>query len=79
MDDFEEKLPKKPRKTYPASFSLRLSKQERKELGELAQGQSWGTYIKDVIFRQKRGASPRSQAALRISSSEAGRYVPFWS
>ena len=47
--------------TYPAPFSLRLSEEERKALDELADGQPWGTYIKDAIF--ERQVRPRTRGA----------------
>lgn len=43
---------------HPPPFSIRFSWSQRAELDQLAQGQSWGRYIKDVIFVQKR--RPRS-------------------
>ena len=49
------------KKTYPAPFSLRLSEEERKALDELADGQPWGTYIKDAIF--ERQVRPRTRGA----------------
>ncbi|MBL3589958.1 MAG: plasmid mobilization relaxosome protein MobC [gamma proteobacterium endosymbiont of Lamellibrachia anaximandri] len=38
---------------YPAPFSLRLSKEERKELKKLADGQPLGLYIRNVILRHR--------------------------
>ncbi|PCJ99996.1 MAG: hypothetical protein COA45_04060 [Zetaproteobacteria bacterium] len=46
-----------PKKKYPAPFSLRLSKTERKALKELANGQPLGQFIRDAIF--KHGKRPR--------------------
>jgi len=39
---------------HPPPFSIRFSWKQRAELDRLAEGQSWGRYIKDVLFIQKR-------------------------
>ena len=49
------------KKTYAAPFSLRLSEDERKTLEELADGQPWGTYIKEALF--DRQVRPRTRGA----------------
>ncbi|RLA04522.1 MAG: hypothetical protein DRQ45_00655 [Gammaproteobacteria bacterium] len=40
-------------KTLPP-FSIRFSWQQHAELGRLAEGQSWGSHIKDTLFVEKR-------------------------
>ncbi len=47
-------MDKRPPKTYPAPFSLRLSEEERAALERLAGGQPWGRYIKEVVFSELR-------------------------
>ncbi len=54
MDNRDDKDLENKKGKYPAPFSLRLSKEERKELAKLADGLPWGAYIKGVIFEQKR-------------------------
>ncbi len=44
---------------YPAPFSLRLSRDERKELKKLACGRPLGEFIKDVIFSKSLRPSTR--------------------
>jgi len=59
-----------PKNKYPAPFSLRLSKAERKELKRLANGRPLGEFIKDALFNKKlrplssRGASIQDQQLL---------------
>ena len=59
-----------PENKYPAPFSLRLSKAERKELKRLANGRPLGEFIKDALFNKKlrppssRGASIQDQQLL---------------
>lgn len=45
------------KRKYPAPFSLRLSREERKELKRLAGGRPLGAFIKDALFDKK----PRPQ------------------
>lgn len=42
----------KPKKSYPAPFSIRLNSQEREELKKLAAGLPIGRFIKDAIFNK---------------------------
>ncbi len=42
-----------PKNKYPAPFSLRLSREERKELKRLAGGRPLGEFIKDALFDKK--------------------------
>jgi len=41
------------KRKYPAPFSLRLSREERKELKRLAGGRPLGEFIKDALFNKK--------------------------
>jgi len=52
-------------KTYPAPFSLRLSKQERKELKKLANGQPLGQYIKDAILKHGMRPAPTRKPGIQ--------------
>lgn len=65
MSDRDDDLKKKKKRSYPAPFSLRLSREEREELGDLAKGQPLGQYIKDVIFREKRKPRLRGPRPLK--------------
>jgi len=63
MDDSRANPP--PTTRYPAPFSLRLTEEERKELDRLADGQPWGTYIKDAIFNRQVRPRTRGQKPVR--------------
>lgn len=53
------------RSRYPAPFSLRLTEDERQELERLADGQPWGSYIKDAIFERRVRPRTRGQKPVR--------------
>jgi hypothetical protein len=64
MDERDDEFEKKTGK-HPAPFSVRLSEEEREELAKLAEGQPWGQYIKDVIFREKRKTRRRTARLIK--------------
>lgn len=47
----------KARKPTPPPYSIRFSWEQRAELDRITQGQSWGSYIKEVLFLIKKRVS----------------------
>lgn len=64
----------RPKSKYPAPFSLRLSKEERKELKRLAQGRPLGEFIKDALFNKKL-RPPKSRKAPALDQQLLGKIL----